>query len=194
MDEIAGWIAPAATMTAAMMTASNLGSRVTGWGFVVFGAGSIAWLVVGSATGQTNLLLTNAFLTLVNIFGVWRWLGRRAAYDEGARAAAKASHASAAPSVFQLGTIEGWIVRDAAGETVGQVVDAMAESESGRISYFVIRQGGMTTVPDRLHAVAWNQLKIMDQEIQLDLTGTQFAALPEITRDAWPVRAGTAPA
>ncbi|MEK7456583.1 MAG: hypothetical protein AABZ76_16905 [Pseudomonadota bacterium] len=47
MEDLAGWIAPAATMIAAMMTAANLGARVTGWGFGVFTLGSIAWSIVG---------------------------------------------------------------------------------------------------------------------------------------------------
>ena len=50
MEEAAGWIAPAATMIAAMMTASNLGARVTGWGFAVFLLGSICWAIVALAS------------------------------------------------------------------------------------------------------------------------------------------------
>ena len=52
MEDIAGWVAPIATMIAAMMTAANLGPRVTGWGFVVFTVGSIAWSTVAIATDQ----------------------------------------------------------------------------------------------------------------------------------------------
>jgi hypothetical protein len=36
------------TIIAALMTASNLGSRITGYGFVVFTVGSLAWLALGS--------------------------------------------------------------------------------------------------------------------------------------------------
>jgi hypothetical protein len=75
LADAAGWIAPIATMIAAIMTAANLGARITGWGFVVFAIGSIAWTAVGLSSGQTNLVATNAFLTLVNLVGIWRWLG-----------------------------------------------------------------------------------------------------------------------
>ena len=54
MLAIAGWIAPAATTIAAIMTAANLGSRVTGWGFAVFSVGALAWIAVGASTGQQN--------------------------------------------------------------------------------------------------------------------------------------------
>lgn len=76
MDLLEGWIAPAATMIAAMMTAANLGPRVTGWGFIVFAVGSVCWSLVGATNGQTGLLLTNLFLTGVNLVGARRWLGR----------------------------------------------------------------------------------------------------------------------
>src|SRR6188768_57692 len=70
MNDIASWVAPAATMIAAIMTAANLGARVTGWGFVVFSVGSVAWTLVGLGSGQTNLVATNIFLTLVNLVGI----------------------------------------------------------------------------------------------------------------------------
>ena len=59
MVDIAGWIALVATCVAALMTASNLGARVTGWGFVIFTGGALAWIVVGFITGQTQLLYSN---------------------------------------------------------------------------------------------------------------------------------------
>src|SRR6201999_4586061 len=59
VTEIAEWVAPIATMIAALMTASNLGPRVTGWGFVVFTIGAIAWALIGLTTGQSNLLWQN---------------------------------------------------------------------------------------------------------------------------------------
>ena len=70
MVEIAEWLALGATMIAAMMTAAILGARVTGWGFVVFTVGSITWSFIGTATGQQPLLITNGFLTIVNLVGI----------------------------------------------------------------------------------------------------------------------------
>ena len=46
MEEILNWIAPAATILAALMTASNLGARITGVGFIVFTVGSLCWLTL----------------------------------------------------------------------------------------------------------------------------------------------------
>ncbi len=83
METAANWIAPLATTIAAIMVAANLGSRFTGWGFVVFTIGSIGWIAIGVLTDQPNLLWQNAFLTLVNAVGIWRWLGLRARYEKG---------------------------------------------------------------------------------------------------------------
>ena len=143
MLALAGWIAPAATMIAAVMTAANLGTRVTGWGFAVFAIGAVAWIIVGAQTGQQNLLLSNAFLLLVDIVGVWRWLGRRARYDAGAEAASARSARASVPTLFALSGLEGMAVRDTDGETVATIVDAMATSDDGRIAYVVVREGGV---------------------------------------------------
>ncbi len=84
METVANWAAPIFTTLAAIIVAANLGSRITGWGFVVFSAGSIAWIVIGATTGQANLLWQNVFLLAINGVGIWRWLGIRARYEKGA--------------------------------------------------------------------------------------------------------------
>lgn len=91
MEQIAGWVAPIATTLAAILVAANLGARITGFGFIVFAVGSVAWMIIGLASGQANLLWQNAVLLLVNALGVWRWLGLRARYDRGAAAATRAT-------------------------------------------------------------------------------------------------------
>ena len=72
MENSLSWIATAATIVAASITASNLGTRITGYGFIVFTFGSIAWFGFGLMSGQPALVWTNAVLTLLNLFGIWR--------------------------------------------------------------------------------------------------------------------------
>ena len=91
MADSISWVATIATIIAASMTAANLGSRITGYGFAVFLVGSLCWLATGILTDQPALVWTNVVLTILNIFGMWRWLGRQAQVEEGARAAAEAS-------------------------------------------------------------------------------------------------------
>lgn len=91
MEEAANWIAPIATAIAAIIVAANLGSKITGVGFIIFSVGALGWMAVGFYSGQQNLLWQNAFLLLVNLVGVWRWLGLRARYDKAAAAATQAT-------------------------------------------------------------------------------------------------------
>lgn len=91
MEQAANWVAPIATTIAAIMVAANLGSRLTGYGFVVFSIGSIAWMAVGWFNDQMNLVWQNAVLLGVNLVGIWRWLGLRARYEKGAQVAAEQS-------------------------------------------------------------------------------------------------------
>src|SRR3982750_699194 len=100
MADTISWVATIATIIAASITAANLGSRITGYGFCVFLVGSLAWLATGVMTGQPALSWTNVVLTVLNIFGVWRWLGRQASVGEGAKAGAGESEEEAREPVF----------------------------------------------------------------------------------------------
>ena len=192
MLDVAGWIAPAATMIAAIMTAANLGARVTGWGFAVFAIGAIAWITVGAATGQQNLLWSNAFLLLVDLVGVWRWLGRRARYDQAAEAASSRSRRAAAPTLFALAGLEGMPVRSATGETIATTVDAMASCEEGRIVYLVVREGGVGGVGERLHALGWDEVRVQDGAMTSRLSPEVLVGRPTLAAGQWPASAAAA--
>ena len=58
-----GWLAPAAAMLAAMITAANLGPRGSRLGIVLFLVGSLAGCAVAATTHKANLLWSNGFLT-----------------------------------------------------------------------------------------------------------------------------------
>ena len=55
------------------MTASNLGSRVTGYGFVVFTFGAWCWIAVGWMTNQPALLWTNQYANQANPGAHYEW-------------------------------------------------------------------------------------------------------------------------
>lgn len=184
MDDIAGWIAPIATTIAAMMTAANLGARVTGWGFVVFTIGSLGWVAVAVGSGQTNLLATNGFLTLVNLVGIWRWLGRQAKYEDGSEKAAAKSAASKQPTLVPIGKIAGARVEDERGDKIGDAVEAMLECGSGKLNYVVVSVTG--GIGEQLRAVPFSDLTIGDDAIISRLDRDALCALPEIGRDDWP--------
>ncbi|WP_019960172.1 hypothetical protein [Woodsholea maritima] len=68
------WLATLSGITAAIMVSANLGQKPTGIGFTVFTLSSISWICVGVIQGELPLTLQNVVLTLVNVFGIYRWL------------------------------------------------------------------------------------------------------------------------
>jgi hypothetical protein len=186
MNDVAGWLAPAATVIAAIMTAANLGAKITGWGFIVFTVGSICWCIVAVATGQQNLLLTNGFLTLVNALGIWRWLGRQSRYEEGGTNAAKRSAVAEVPTLIALGSIAGRKLIGKDGEPLGQIIDGMMRCSDRSLAYVVVSEGGIGGVGERLHALDPATLKFHDGEISCQIDAGELAMLPEIPAGDWP--------
>lgn len=187
MEQIAGWIAPVATMGAAMMTAANLGARVTGWGFVVFTVGSVAWSIIAVSTGQQNLLWTNGFLTLVNGVGVWRWLGRQARYEAGGATATKRSATARVPDLFAVGALAGAKVTGRDGENLGVIVDGMMRCAGAELAYVVVSEGGVGGVGERLHAISPAELRFANDAVTADLTLEALQAMPVLDQERWPV-------
>ena len=72
--EPAKWIATILTIIAAVLVASDLGRRITGYGFVVFSVGSAAWIVASLLDAEAPLALTNLVMLPINLLGVYRWL------------------------------------------------------------------------------------------------------------------------
>ena len=161
---------------------------MTGTGFIVFTLGSIAWSVVGFTSGQTNLLATNLFLTLVNLVGIWRWLGRQREYEDGARRAAKRSRLAASPSLFAASAFGSLPVSDIRGEVIGQAVDAMIECESGSLSYVVVASGGIGGIDETLRAVPATMLDCHTDGLVLLMTVAEFEKRDVLDGAAWPAR------
>jgi uncharacterized membrane protein YphA (DoxX/SURF4 family) len=68
------WIAAIGTMIAAAMLAADLGRRVTGFGFVLFCAVAVTWVVAGLSSHAMPIAAMNAILLLINAWGVWQYL------------------------------------------------------------------------------------------------------------------------
>lgn len=186
-SDLAGWIAPTATMIAAVMTAANLGTRVTGWGFVVFAVGSVAWVIVALTSGQQNLLLSNGFLTVINLVGIWRWLGRQARYEDGSRAAAARSKAAHVPTLFSIQSIAGAALKGRDGASLGTIVDGMMRCTDAGLVYMVVSDGGLGGVGERLCALRPAELRFSADGPSCDLTAADLARRPELKQGEWPV-------
>lgn len=186
MQELAGWLAPAATMIAAMMTAANLGARVTGWGFVVFTLGSICWSILGASTGQRGLLVSNVFLTVVNLVGIWRWLGRQAKFGDGSRRAMKRSERTRGPTLVSGCGLMSAAVTDLGGNRIATVVDAMLSREGRDLVYLVVSRGGVGGVGEKLHPLDPDAMELTADGVVSRLSEEEIDRLPELEPDRWP--------
>jgi len=189
MEELSSWVAPIATAIAACMTAANLGSRVTGWGFVVFTIGSVAWTTYGATTGQTNLVWQNIFLTLVNLVGIWRWLGRQARLDDGAKAASEKSEDQPGPTLFPVSTFTSASLVTREGETIGSAVDAMIGCENGKIAYLVVGKGGLGGIGETLYALPWDKVALEPGRVIAKIDRAALDRLHPIDPADWPAQA-----
>lgn len=187
MTDIISWAATLATIVAAFMTAANLGPRVTGFGFAVFFVGSLCWLATGLMTGQPALAWTNAVLTFLNLFGVWRWLGRQTSVEEGGRAAAQASETTPGEALFPVSILARAPVA-CGGSEVGHCIDAMAGCRSGKLDYLVVSEGGLAGVGETLRRLPWRDVHVENDKVETRMTAENFARLEQLPRDRWPGR------
>jgi hypothetical protein len=188
MDTYVSWIATIATIFAACLTASNLGSRITGYGFIVFTIGSIAWFTLGMLTGQQSLIFTNAVMTLLNLFGVWRWLGRQAKVEDGAKAAAEKSVDLPGDTLFPASVLSSAKLTGQGGANLGSCVDAMLTCRGGQVHYLVVSEGGLAGVGERLRRIEWSDARVEQGEVHTNYDAARFAELPELAKDNWPAR------
>jgi hypothetical protein len=187
MAEYISWIATGATIAAACMTASNLGARITGYGFGVFTIGSLSWLATGMMTGQPALVWTNVVLTVLNIFGVWRWLGRQARVEEGGRSAAEASESIAGEPLFPVSLLARAPVT-IAGAQAGSCLDAMAGCHSGRLAYLAVSEGGVGGVGEVFRKLPWRDAHVDAEQVVARIAGGDLSSLEELPKDQWPGR------
>ena len=188
MDQLASWVATAATIFAACLTASNLGSRITGYGFIVFTIGSIAWFATGVLTGQPALVWTNIAMTFLNLFGVYRWLGRQAKMEDGAQKASEKSAELPSETLFPASTLTSAKLTGRDGQQLGTCVDAMVGCGSGRLSYLVVAQGGLVGVGETYRRVEWQGTHVHDGAVTSHLDDATFDGLPQLAKDDWPGR------
>ena len=184
MADTISWVATIATIIAASLTAANLGSRITGYGFCVFLVGSLCWIANGFMSAQPALTWTNIVLTVLNIFGIWRWLGRQAKVEEGANAASKASEITPGEALFPISLLSNAPVVTG-GKEQGHCIDAMAGGSSGRLRYVVVSEGGVAGVGETLRRLPWAEAQIDDDKV---VSNVPFDTLDQLPRDQWPAR------
>ena len=73
--ELIEWYATVSGVVAALMLASDLGRKVTGFGFILFCTMNIAWIMHAQSQPEGGgLTWQNAILFAVNLLGVYQYL------------------------------------------------------------------------------------------------------------------------
>lgn len=177
MTDLFGWVALIATCMAAIVTAANLGARITGYGFAVFFVGAIAWCLVGAATGQHQLFWSNAFLALVDLVGVWRWLYRRASAEDAVERAKDEQD----EELFALDELIGKPLVDDRGKTVAAIEGALADCRSGTVRFFIVRVEGSAIGPAAFKRVPWRHCRrVSGGTVSTELSAADFEGLPSL--------------
>jgi uncharacterized membrane protein YphA (DoxX/SURF4 family) len=74
-SDLVEWYATISGVIAALMLASDLGRKVTGFGFVLFCTMNIAWIIHAQSQPEgAGLTWQNGILFLVNLLGVYQYL------------------------------------------------------------------------------------------------------------------------
>lgn len=90
--------------------------------------------------------------------------------------------------VVSAGTLSGDGVRNLAGDDLGNVQEIMLDIYDGSIAYAVLSFGGFLGMGDKLFAVPWNALKLVQDEeyFLLDVDKQVLEDAPGFDKDNWP--------
>ncbi|MBB35511.1 MAG: hypothetical protein CME88_04090 [Hirschia sp.] len=75
--DLLGYVAMATGVVAALAISADISRRITGLSFIVFTISSVSWVVNGAMQGEPPLVIQNVVMTLINVFGIYRWLIRK---------------------------------------------------------------------------------------------------------------------
>lgn len=92
------------------------------------------------------------------------------------------------PIVVRAATVVGNQVRNAQGESVGEIKDLVFDIESGRIVYAVLSYGGHLGIGDKLFAIPWQTLEYRPEKHQfvMDVEREQLEQAPGFDKHNWP--------
>jgi hypothetical protein len=62
------------TIAPGLLIAARLRPRLTGWAFAGLTIGSLFWIATGYLASDYALIAQNVAITLINMFGIYRWL------------------------------------------------------------------------------------------------------------------------
>ena len=73
-QDVLRWLGSIMTMGPGLVIAARVRPRLMGWAFVGLTVGSLIWILAGYLVADYPLIAQNVAITLINIFGIYRWL------------------------------------------------------------------------------------------------------------------------
>lgn len=74
--EVIRWGAAVCVIVASVLVAWGKTSRIVMWAFVLYTIASVAWIGAAAVQDQPALLVQNAVLLCINLYGLWSWARR----------------------------------------------------------------------------------------------------------------------
>jgi hypothetical protein len=125
-----------------------------------------AWIVAGLEGDELSVVITDGILLVINLFAVWRWLGRQSRYeDSGARAAAH-SRGAPVPTLFPAGSLVGASIKGPDDATRGVVAEAMLNCDDKSLAYLVVGEGGVAGAGETLRVLAPEALRLHGDSVR----------------------------
>jgi sporulation protein YlmC with PRC-barrel domain len=92
------------------------------------------------------------------------------------------------PQVMGADTLIGDDVRNAQGESLGDLKEVMIDMGSGRVAYAVVAMGGFLGMGEKLFAVPWKALKLDTENkcLILDQPKEKLEKAPGFDPNNWP--------
>lgn len=81
----------------------------------------------------------------------------------------------------------GSVVTGRNGEKLGSIVELMVENGVGAIGYAVLAFGGTLGVGEKLFAVPFDKLQLVETGFSLAIDPQTLESAPGFDKDAWPV-------
>lgn len=90
--------------------------------------------------------------------------------------------------LVSAGTITGDSVRNLAGEDLGNIQEIMLDVQDGSIAYAVVSFGGFLGMGEKLFAVPWKAMTLVQDEkyFLLDANRESLENAPGFDKDNWP--------
>jgi sporulation protein YlmC with PRC-barrel domain len=101
---------------------------------------------------------------------------------------ARGTTSSSTRRIVSAGSISGDSVRNLSGDDLGKVQEIMLDVNEGSIAYAVLSFGGFLGMGDKLFAVPWKALTLVQDEeyFLLDVDKKVLEDAPGFDKDSWP--------